>query len=215
MKNIAKFIDHTALKPTVTIDEIIRLCEQALEHEFAAVCVPPSFVKLAEEITSESKVKVATVVGFPLGYSSIASKVFESINAMQHGADEIDMVWNTSAFKSGQFSRLQRELDLVTSAVHEKGKIIKIIVETAYLNASELERACTLCTEAGVDYVKTSTGFAHSGTNLEDIVLMRRLLPEHIKIKASGGIKTKDFALELINAGADRLGTSSALDLIL
>ena len=212
--NLAPYIDHTLLRPDATQDQILALCAEARAHNFAAVCVPPCFIKTAAENLVESGVKIATVVGFPLGYSVTDVKFFETHKALAHGASEIDVVMNLAAFKSGHFSEVEDELSQLATLCHFRDAILKVIVETALLSEDELVKACELCTEAGVDYVKTSTGFSTRGASISDVRIMRAALPEEVKIKASGGIKSREFALELVAAGANRLGTSSGISLL-
>ncbi|HSI91085.1 MAG TPA: deoxyribose-phosphate aldolase [Adhaeribacter sp.] len=212
--NLAAYIDHTLLRPDATRDQIEVLCAEARENGFAAVCVPPCFVKTAVGALADSDVKVATVIGFPLGYSLADVKFFETHKALSQGAREIDMVMNVSAFKSRAYSEVQEEIAQLATLCHFRNAVLKVIVETALLTEEELVKACELCAEAGAHYVKTSTGFASRGASLEDIRIMRAALPGNIKIKASGGIKTNDFALALIEAGADRLGTSAGVALM-
>jgi deoxyribose-phosphate aldolase len=212
--NLAPFIDHTLLRPDTTQDQIHLLCEEAKTYNFAAVCVPPCYVKSAKEILADSDVKIATVIGFPLGYSLTDVKFFETHKALAHGASEIDMVINVAAFKSGHYHEVQEETEQLSTLCHFKGAELKVIVETALLTTEELVKICEICADANVDYVKTSTGFSSRGASLDDIRVMRATLPDGIKIKASGGIKTREFALELVAAGANRLGTSSGIALM-
>src|SRR6478735_5317 len=212
--NLAPYIDHTLLRPDASQDQILTLCEEAREHNFAAVCVPPCFIKTAVSALSDTDVKIASVIGFPLGYSVTDVKFFETHKALTQGATEIDVVMNQAAFKSKHYGEVQEELEQLVTLCHFRNAVLKVIVETALLSEDELVKACELCAEAGVDYVKTSTGFSARGASLTDIRIMRANLPSEIRIKASGGIKSRDFALELIAAGADRLGTSSGVALL-
>jgi len=212
--NIASYIDHTVLKPTTTIADIEKLCAEALEYNFAAVCVPPLFVKKAKELTNGSAVKVATVIGFPFGYSAIEAKVAEIVLAIIDGADELDMVINISAVKNKDWQFLAYEINTVMPVVRSKGKLIKMIIESGILTDEEIITCCDIYGAAGVDFMKTSTGYAEKGATVEAVQLMRRHLPSSIKIKASGGIKNYSFALQLINAGADRLGCSSSVQIV-
>jgi deoxyribose-phosphate aldolase len=213
--NLAAYIDHTLLRPDATQEQILQLCAEASAYNFAAVCVPPCYVRTAKEALPESSINIASVIGFPLGYSLTDVKFFETHKALAHGASEIDMVINVAAFKSGHFSEVRDEIEQLTTLCNFKNAIIKIIVETALLTEAELVQICEMCADANVDYVKTSTGFASRGASVKDVEIMRANLPEHIKIKASGGIKTREFALELIAAGADRIGTSSGVALMI
>lgn len=212
--DLALKIDHTLLKPDVTMDQIKKLCEEAMEYGFVAVCVPPLFVQDVAKIVKGSGVKVATVIGFPFGYSATSAKVEEAKNAFDNGAKEIDVVMNVTAFKNQRWNYVKNDIQSVTTAAHLQNKIIKVIIESGVLTEEEILRACEICTEAEVDFVKTSTGFNGPGASIEVVKLMRANLPENIKIKASGGIRTRDFAESLIEAGADRLGTSTSVNLI-
>lgn len=209
--NIASYIDHTVLKPTTTITDIEKLCAEAMQYDFAAVCVPPLFVKKAKELTAGSSVKVATVIGFPFGYSAIEAKVAEIILAILDGADELDMVINISAIKNKDWQFLASEINTVMPIIKGKGKIIKVIIESGVLTDEEIITCCDIYGAAGVDFMKTSTGYAEKGATVHAVQLMKAHLASTIKIKASGGIKDYDFALQLINAGADRIGCSSSV----
>jgi deoxyribose-phosphate aldolase len=209
--NISSYIDHTVLKPTTTIADVEKLCAEAMQYNFAAVCVPPLFVKKAKGLTGGSNVKVATVIGFPFGYSAIEAKVAEIILAILDGADELDMVINISAIKNKDWQFLASEINTAIPIVKGKGKIIKIIIETGILTDEEIITCCDIYGAAGVDFMKTSTGYAEKGATVHAVQLLRAHLASSIKIKASGGIKEYKFALELINAGADRIGCSSSV----
>lgn len=211
---ITERIEHTILKADTSEQEIENLCKEALEYDFFGVCVPPYFVKHAHLLLKDSKVKLIAVAGFPLGYNTTPAKVEEARKAMDEGADEIDMVMNIAALKNGDLNFVLNDIQSVTTLVQLKGCKIKVIIETALLTKAEIIEACGICAKVGVDFVKTSTGFASSGAKVEDIELIRNNLPKTIKIKASGGIKTKEQAVSLVNAGADRLGTSSGPKLI-
>ena len=212
--NIKDKIEHTILKADTALKEIESLCKEAIDYGFFAVCVPPYFVKYASLMLKNSEVKVITVVGFPLGYNTTPAKVEEARKAMDEGAAEIDMVMNIAALKKGDNNFVLNDILSVTTLVQLKGCKLKVIIETAMLSQSEKITACEICAKVGVDFVKTSTGFASSGAKVEDIKLMRKILPSSIKIKASGGVKTKDQAIKLLEAGADRLGASSGPALI-
>lgn len=207
-------IEHTILKPDTMESDIKKLCEEAIEHGFFGVCVPPYFVKHASIILKDSSIKIVTVAGFPLGYNTTPAKVEEARKAMDEGAHEIDMVMNIAALKNNDLNFVQNDIQSVATLVQLKGCKLKVIIETALLSNDEKVKACEICAKVGVDFVKTSTGFASSGAKVKDIELMRKNLPASIKIKASGGIKTKEQAKDLVKAGADRLGTSSGPDLI-
>jgi deoxyribose-phosphate aldolase len=213
--SLANYIEHTLLKPICTREEILQLCNEAQDNGFYAVCVPPYYVQLAKKnLGPKSSVKVVTVVGFPLGYSTVGAKVEEVKKAIIDGADEIDTVMNIAAFKSGDVAAFTNDISSVVTACHLQNRQVKVIIETAYLNEAELVEACRICTECGVDFVKTSTGFASTGVTLEAVQLIRQHLPAKIKIKAAGGIKDAEFAAALIAAGADRIGSSRSIELI-
>ncbi|MGV3539925.1 MAG: deoxyribose-phosphate aldolase [Rufibacter sp.] len=213
-QSLAPYIDHTVLRPDTTQVLVAQLCQEAADHHFAAVCVPPCFVKQAVAALQDTGVQVATVVGFPLGYQISKVKFFEAHQALAEGATEIDVVMNIAAFKSGKHDEVMAELQELSTLCHFKNALLKVIIETALLSPEEIVQVCQLCVEAEADFVKTSTGFAASGAQVEDVLLMRASLPDHIKIKASGGIKTKEAALALVKAGADRIGTSSGISLL-
>lgn len=212
--NLASYIDHTQLRPEATSEQVQQLCAEAKQYHFAAVCIAPCYVMLAKEALAGTAVRVATVVGFPLGYQHATVKFLETQQAIADGANEIDVVMNISAFKSGRYHEVENELSDLARCCHLKEAELKVIIETAYLSAAEIEKACGICVAAGVDYVKTSTGFAASGAKIEDVQLMRKTLPAHIKIKAAGGIKTFADAQAFIKAGADRLGCSASIQII-
>jgi len=212
--NIAAYIDHTILKPTTTQADIVKLCTEALENNFAAVCVPPLFVKMAKQMVTNTTVKVATVIGFPFGYSAIEAKVAEIILAIIDGADELDVVINISAIKNNDWQFLANEINTLMPIIRKQQKVIKIIIESGILTNAEIIKCCDLYGAAGVDFLKTSTGYAEVGATLEAVVLIRKHLTNSIKIKASGGIKSYTFAKQLIAAGADRLGCSSSLQIV-
>jgi len=212
--NIAAYIDHTVLKPTTTITDVEKLCAEAIQYQFAAVCVPPLFVKKAKELLAGSLVKVATVIGFPFGYSAIEAKVAELVLAIIDGADELDVVINISAIKNNDWQFLANEINAILPIVKSKGRLIKIIIESGILTTEEIIRCCDLYGAAGVDFMKTSTGYAEKGATVEAVQLMRKHLADNIQIKASGGIKTYTFAKQLIDAGANRLGCSSSIAIV-
>jgi deoxyribose-phosphate aldolase len=214
-EELAAYIDHTLLRPDATDEQVMQLCDEARNYSFAAVCVPPCYVQQSvERLGPGTRVKVAPVVGFPLGYTHPKVKFLETHQAIEDGANEIDVVMNISAFKSGKYDAVENELTDLANFCHLKGAELKVIIETALLSSEEIEKACELCVSAGVDFVKTSTGFASGGARVEDIQLMRRVLPSHIRIKASGGIKTFADARALIEAGADRLGCSASIQIV-
>jgi deoxyribose-phosphate aldolase len=208
LENLARYIEHTNLSPTLTIQQIDQLVEEAKQYNFLGICVPPFWVKRAQREIGKEKILLVTVAGFPLGYSMTETKLDEIKRAIDNGADEIDVVWNLTSFKTG-IPWTKIEIAKCSKLAHDYQKVLKVIIETAYLNADEIVEACKLCVDAGADFVKTSTGFAPSGATVEDIKLMKKSIPNNVGIKASGGIKTKVQAVELIEAGADRIGTSS------
>ncbi|HRG87686.1 MAG TPA: deoxyribose-phosphate aldolase [Chitinophagales bacterium] len=212
--SLASKIDHTLLKADATEKEVKRICAEAKEHGFAAVCIPPYFVRKCKLWLKDSEVKVATVVGFPLGYSHTPAKVEEARRAIDEGADEVDMVINIIALKAGDWNYLKNELTSAATIVQLRGGKLKVILETGLLTEQEIIKACELCAEMTVDYVKTSTGFTQVGATVETVKLLRAHLPKNIKIKASGGIREKEFALQLIQAGADRLGCSASVSIV-
>lgn len=211
--NIASYIDHTVLKPTTTVADVEKLCNEALEYQFAAVCVPPLFVKKSKELLKDSNVKVATVIGFPFGYSAIEAKAAEVVLAIIDGVDELDVVINISAIKNDDWQFLASELNAILPIIKSKDKLVKIIIESGILTDDEIIKCCDLYGIAGVDFMKTSTGYAEKGATIEAVQLMRKHLAPGIRIKASGGIKSYFFAKQLIDAGADRLGCSSSVQI--
>ncbi len=208
---INRYIDHTILKPTTTIADIEKLCAEAIQYEFAAVCVPPPFVKKCKALLSGTGVKVATVIGFPFGYSAIEAKLAEILLAMVDGADELDVVINFMAIKNNDWQYVSNEINHIMPVVKSRHKTIKVIVESGVLTADELLKCCELYGAAGIDYLKTSTGYAETGATVEAVQTMRKNLPAHVQIKASGGIRTYEFARQLIDAGATRLGCSASV----
>lgn len=214
MHNIANYIDHTILSPTCTAQQIQVLCEEALAHNFAAVCVPPYYVKIAKQQLVGTDIKVATVIGFPFGYSTTAAKINEIHQAIEDGADELDMVHNLLAVKNNDWEYLEKEITQCLQPIRLHNKTIKVIIESGILSNQEIIDSCKLYAKHKVDFVKTSTGYAATGAVLEHVQLMRANLPEAINIKASGGIKTYAAAASFIVAGASRLGTSSSIQII-
>jgi deoxyribose-phosphate aldolase len=208
MRNIQNYIEHTNLKPTITSNDIEMLLNEAQENNIFGICVPPFWVKKAKRDIGKLGIQLVTVIGFPLGYQMSQTKEAEAEQAIKDGADELDMVLNISAVKS-EMMWPKIEVAKMSKLAHESNKILKVIIETAYLTDKEILDACKICADAGADFVKTSTGFANEGAKVEHIKIMRSCLPEHVGIKASGGIKTYQQALELIEAGAERIGTSS------
>jgi deoxyribose-phosphate aldolase len=212
--NIAPYIEHTLLKQTTTLAEIENLCQEAIEHGFAAVCVPPLYVRNAKEKLGKSDVKVATVIGFPLGYCATEAKVAEIVLAIVDGADELDMVANISAIKNNDWTFIGNEINAIMPIIKNKNKIIKIIIEAGILTDEEIVKCCDIFGAAGVDYLKTSTGFAEKGASIHAVKLIRAHLADTLKIKASGGIRSYSFAKELINAGANRIGCSASIEIV-
>lgn len=212
--NIANYIDHFTLKADTTKADILQLCKEAIANEFYAVCVPPYWVREAKKQLKGTKVKIATVVGFPMGYSHTPAKIEESKRAIDEGANEVDWVMNIIALKEGDWNYLKNELTSATAMVHLRGGILKVILETSLLTDDEIIAACKLCSEMSVDFVKTSTGFNGIGATVEVIELLRKNLPSSVKIKASGGIDSLEKALALIKAGADRVGSSESVKIV-
>ena len=212
--NIAPYIDHTVLKQATTIGDVEKVCKEAVEYGFAAVCVAPLYVKKAKEFLTGSSIKVATVIGFPFGYCAIEAKVAEIVLAIVDGADELDMVVNISAIKNGDWTFVANEINMILPIVRNKNKVIKVIIESGILTDDEIIKCCDIYGAAGVDYVKTSTGFAEKGASIHAVKLIRAHLADSIKIKASGGIRSYSFAKELINAGANRLGCSASVEIV-
>jgi deoxyribose-phosphate aldolase len=212
--NLANHIEHTNLKPNAVNEDIIKLCNEAMEHGFYGVCVAPYFVQLAKKTLKKSDVKIISVAGFPFGYNTVSSKVEETKKAINSGADEVDMVANISAFKSGDLAAVQNDIQAVVTACHLQNKLVKVIIETCYLNEEEIKLLCKICADCEADFVKTSTGFGPEGASVEAVKIMRKCLPTKIKIKAAGGIKSKAFAEELIAAGANRIGSSASIELV-
>lgn len=212
--NIAATLDHTLLRPDCTEAQIIQLCQEARQYGFASACVPPYYVPVAARELSGSGVAVCTVIGFPLGYNSPRVKFREAEIALAEGATELDLVLNISALKSGQLEAVKAEVEDIADLTEVHDALLKVIIETALLTEAEVETAARLCAEAGANFVKTSTGFASRGASVADVELLRRVLPAGVRIKASGGIRTREQALAMLAAGADRLGTSNSLVII-
>jgi deoxyribose-phosphate aldolase len=193
----------------MTDRDVEALLKEAIEEQFVGVCIPSFWVKKAKRELFNQDIQVVTVIGFPFGFEDTATKVAETKEAIKNGADELDLVWSQTAFHSGM-NWPKIEIAQIAKLCHDEERILKVIIETAYLSSDQIREACLICQEAGADFVKTSTGYAPSGAKIEDIKRMRETLSSGVGIKASGGIKTLDFALELIQSGADRIGTSSA-----
>ncbi|CEO28903.1 deoxyribose-phosphate aldolase [Paraclostridium sordellii] len=208
---ILSTVDHTLLKQTATWEDIKVICEDAMKYEVASVCIPPSFVKKAKDFVGD-KMKVCTVIGFPNGYNTTAVKVFETVDAIKNGADEIDMVINLGMVKEKNFDEVTKEIKAIKEAC--KDKILKVIIETCLLTQEEKIKMCKCVTDAKADFIKTSTGFSTGGATLEDIILFRENIGSEVLIKAAGGIKDLDTAKVFIENGAKRLGTSSIIKII-
>ncbi|MBQ1705877.1 MAG: deoxyribose-phosphate aldolase [Clostridia bacterium] len=211
--SIASYIDHTLLKPDATVQQIDKLCAEAAEYHFASVCVNPWFVPRCVKNLKDTGVKVCTVIGFPLGATTTETKVFEALQAIRSGAEEIDMVINVSAMKSGSFQAVEQEIQALAAAA-EGSALLKVIIETCLLTEEEKIRACQIAKRAGADFVKTSTGFSTGGATVEDIVLMRKTVGPEMGVKASGGIRDYATARAMIEAGATRIGASAGVAIV-
>lgn len=212
-KELAKYIDHTQLKPDTTAEKMQQVVEEARKYQFASVCVNPYWVPYCYEQLRETDVKVCTVIGFPLGATTTETKVFETKQAIQNGAAEVDMVINIGELKSNHDQIVKQDIEAVVSAA--KGKaLVKVIIETALLNHDEKVRACNLAKSAGADFVKTSTGFSGGGATIEDIQLMRETVGNEMGVKASGGVRDAKATKAMISAGATRIGASAGVDII-
>ena len=212
--NMAKMIDHTLLKPDATQDQIAQLCFEARKYGFASVCINPTWVKLCAQLLDGSPVKVCTVIGFPLGATAPEVKTFETQNAIENGATEIDMVINIGALKARDLELVARDIRGVVTASHVRGALVKVIIEAVFLTDEEKTIACLLSKEAGADFVKTSTGFASGGATVHDVALMRRTVGPEMGIKAAGGVRTYEDAENMIKAGATRIGASAGVKII-
>ena len=209
---INRMIDHTLLKAEASQDQIKKLCQEVKTHDFFSVCVQPTWISLCKEELAGSGVKIATVIGFPLGANTTETKVFEAKDAIEKGADEIDMVINIGALKSGQDQLVEDEIRAIKEAIGDH--ILKVIIETCLLTEDEKIRACQLTLKAGGDYVKTSTGFSTGGAKLEDVKLMKDQVKDRAKVKASGGIRDFATAKKMLEAGAERLGVSAGIAIV-
>ncbi len=211
-RQLERMIDSTNLRPDATTEDIKKLCRDAKKYNFASVCVNPCFVSLAADLLISVEVKVCCAIGFPLGAATPESKVFEAKDAVRNGADEIDMVINIGALKDKKYEIVKKEIRDIVDVV---GKVVvKVIIETCYLTDEEKIKACLIAKEAGAHFVKTSTGFGPKGATAEDVALMRKTVGPNMGIKASGGIRTIDDAVKMINAGANRIGTSRAVEIV-
>ncbi len=212
--SINRYIDHTLLKADATADQIAKLCKEAIENNFKAVCINSSYVPFAKKLLKDSQVKLCTVVGFPLGASPSEVKALEASMAIASGANEIDMVINIGALKNELYNSVENDIKLLAQTCHAKGAILKVIIETCLLTEDEKIKACELAKQAGADFVKTSTGFSTGGATLEDVKIMRGVVGEKMGVKASGGVRDIAMANKMIEAGATRLGTSSGVKLV-
>lgn len=210
--NINKYIDHTNLKAFATKKDIEKLCDEAIKYNFSSVCVNPYYVSLAKELLIRSNVKVCTVIGFPLGQNTKEVKVYETKNALENGATEIDMVINIAALKDKYYDYVKDEIKQIKDTV--KDKILKVIIETCYLTNEEITIMTNICNELDVNFIKTSTGFGTGGANIEDIKLINKHKNDKLQIKASGGIKTYDEAIDFVNNGVTRIGTSNGIKIV-
>ncbi|WP_229759433.1 deoxyribose-phosphate aldolase [Candidatus Uabimicrobium amorphum] len=212
-RSLAKYIDHTLLKPEATPQEIKKICDEALQYNFASVCIQPSYVGLAADLLRGSSVKVCTVIGFPLGSTSSAVKAYEAQLAEKEGAHEIDMVIHVGALKSGGYDYVEEDIRSVVKSVSQ-GTIVKVILETALLDDNQKIKACELAKKAGADFVKTSTGFSKGGATASDIALMRRVVGNSMGVKASGGVRNQQAAQLMIRMGASRIGASASVKIV-
>jgi deoxyribose-phosphate aldolase len=210
--NLAKYIDHTILKPDARQDEVERICEEAKEYGFASVCVNVAHTKFVSEALKDSDVKTCTVVGFPLGAVLPEVKAYETGKAVENGSDEIDMVINIGALKDQDYELVERDIKAVVAAA--EGALVKVIFETCLLSSDEIVKACELSMAAGADFVKTSTGFSTGGATVEDVILMKKTIGNAGKVKASGGIRDYDQAIKMIEAGAERIGASAGIAIV-
>ncbi len=209
---IAKYIDHTNLKPNAKKEDIQKLCEEAKQYGFASVCIHPFYIPLAKQLLAGTEVKVCTVIGFPLGANSGETKLTETKLAIQEGAQEIDMVINVGALVDGLYEYVRNEIEQIKNMCGNK--ILKVIIETSYLTNEQKIKVCELCVKANADYVKTSTGFSDKGATIEDVKLMKANIKKEMKVKASAGIRTYEDAVKMIEAGASRIGTSAGVKIV-
>lgn len=212
--NIAKYIDHTLLKPEASQKEVEKLCGEALEHGFYSVCLNGSRIKYAADLLDPSDVKVCAVIGFPLGACTTKTKICEARDVIESGADEIDMVMNIGKFKDGNYDYVLNDIESVVETAHASGIIVKVILETCLLDNEEIIKACELCVKAGADFVKTSTGFNKEGATLEAVAVMKKAVDGKALVKAAGGVRNYQVALDFIAAGADRLGCSASVAIV-
>ncbi|WP_027963477.1 deoxyribose-phosphate aldolase [Halalkalibacillus halophilus] len=212
-KNLAAMIDHTQLKPETQVEKINQVCEEAKTYNFASVCVTPTWVTHCHELLKDTEVKVCTVIGFPLGATTLETKAFETKQAIENGASEIDMVINIGSLKDGHYEEVEQDIKAVVNEAEDKA-IVKVIIETSLLTKDEKVKACELAKRAGADFVKTSTGFSGGGATADDIRLMRLTVGPEMGVKASGGVKNAADANAMIDAGATRIGASSGIEIV-
>lgn len=210
--NYNKMIDHTVLKADTPLETVKRICDEAMEYGFASVCINPCHVAYCADYLKDSDVNVCTVIGFPLGANTSAVKAFETKDAIANGADEIDMVMNIGALKDKNYDLVRNDVKAVVEAAN--GTLVKVILETCLLTEDEIKKACELCVEAKADYVKTSTGFSTRGATIEDVQIMKAAVQEKAKVKAAGGVRTHEDMVKIVEAGADRIGTSAGCSLV-
>ncbi|ACV28091.1 Deoxyribose-phosphate aldolase [Anaerococcus prevotii] len=210
-KEIYAHIDHTLLKAFAKWEDIEKLCDEAVKYQTASVCIPQTYIKRVKEKYGD-KLTICTVIGFPLGYNLTESKIVEAEQSLANGASEIDMVVNISDVKNGDYEKVEKEIRAIKEAIGDK--ILKVIIETCYLTEEEKIAMCEAVTKAGADYIKTSTGFGTDGARMEDVILFKDHIGENVKIKAAGGVKTKEDLVAFIEAGCDRIGTSSAIKML-
>ena len=210
--NYNKMIDHTVLKADTPLEIVKRICDEAMEYGFASVCINPCHVAYCADYLKDSDVNVCTVIGFPLGANTSAVKAFETKDAIANGADEIDMVMNIGALKDKNYDLVRNDVKAVVEAAN--GTLVKVILETCLLTEDEIKKACELCVEAKADYVKTSTGFSTRGATIEDVQIMKAAVQGKAKVKAAGGVRTHEDMVKIVEAGADRIGTSAGCSLV-
>jgi deoxyribose-phosphate aldolase len=214
MTNLNEYIDHTLLKPEATKEQVEKLCEEAIEHSFKSVCINPYYIPVAKKILFGKTPLVCTVIGFPLGMNTTETKVYETAKAIDDGADEIDMVINIGAMVDGDYETVKADIAAIHEVTNDKNKLLKVIFETSKLTNEQIQKACEICVEVGVEFVKTSTGFGGGGATLEHIKLMRETVGADMGVKASGGVRDKETAMRMIEAGATRIGTSSGIQIV-
>lgn len=210
--NYNKYFDHTMLAPQATSTDIDKLIKEAIKYDFKSVCIAPSYIKYAKEQLAKTDVLICTVIGFPLGYNATSVKVYETKIALDHGADEIDMVINIGRFKNKEYEYVLNEIKAIKEVCGNK--VLKVIVETALLTSQEIKTITEIVLKSGADFIKTSTGFSFRGASFEDVEIMKSIAQDKLLIKASGGIKTGEDALKMIKLGASRLGTSKTVQII-